>query len=682
MVLRTSLQGRVTNTSLPKTHALLPLLEAVVNGIQAIDARNAENAAQGTLLVTIERERIQTLGVEELCPGRTPLNPIVGFTIEDDGVGFTDENMTSFETLDSDFKSDLGCRGVGRLLWLKAFECVEIVSVYLDAANKLKSREFSFSIEREVVQQRPAFVRSSCGTTVKLIGFKKQYQEKALKSVRAIAREVFEHCIWYFLRSGGAPRVLVQDEEEVIVVNELLDEVAYSEMPITQIEVKGKKFDLLGMRLKTSSRNMATRLNWCAADRVVRDEDLAGKVEGLSNHLTDSDGSQFTYVCYLTSQFLDNNVRADRTAFDLPEKSTKDTLFNELSMDDIRQAVYAQIEVDLKEPLALAKKELRERVEKFVATKAPKYRPLLKRMESLGMTVDPHAKEQDLELELHRCSQSLEREMLAEGQAIFEATSERHGEEYDKRLAKYLERVTELHQSDLANYVSRRRTTLDILRKMIEVDDEGNYSREDLIHNLLFPMHAESTDVPSDSSNLWILDERLVFHDFLASDKSFKKIPFVEDDSLQRPDILSMRILDPDSPVLAGEGRKVPLQSIVVVELKRPMRDDAGTDNNPIQQCLKYVERVRSGSVKTHAGRLIPKTSEAPAFCYVIADLTPSMADMCKLSGLQMTHDGTSYFGYNDPNKAYIEVISFDRLVEAAMQRNRAFFDKLGLPVT
>jgi len=30
--------------------------------------------------------------------------------------------------------------------------------------------------------------------------------------------------------------------------------------------------------------------------------------------------------------------------------------------------------------------------------------------------------------------------------------------------------------------------------------------------------------------------------------------------------------------------------------------------------------------------------------------------------------------------EAYIEVISFDRLLNAARERNRVFFDKLGLP--
>jgi hypothetical protein len=32
MALKTSLAGRVRNTSLPKSHSLLPLLEAVVKG--------------------------------------------------------------------------------------------------------------------------------------------------------------------------------------------------------------------------------------------------------------------------------------------------------------------------------------------------------------------------------------------------------------------------------------------------------------------------------------------------------------------------------------------------------------------------------------------------------------------------------------------------------------------------
>jgi hypothetical protein len=55
------------------------------------------------------------------------------------------------------------------------------------------------------------------------------------------------------------------------------------------------------------------------------------------------------------------------------------------------------------------------------------------------------------------------------------------------------------------------------------------------------------------------------------------------------------------------------------------------------------------------------------------------MVERCKLAGLNVTADGMGYFGYNKPYEAYIEVISFNQLVRAAKERNKAFFDKLGL---
>jgi hypothetical protein len=112
------------------------------------------------------------------------------------------------------------------------------------------------------------------------------------------------------------------------------------------------------------------------------------------------------------------------------------------------------------------------------------------------------------------------------------------------------------------------------------------------------------------------------------------------------------------------------------------MRDDASEGKDPIQQTLDYVKRVRSGGVRTVVGRPIPPSHDQPAFCYVLADLTPTMVSRCEYASLRPTHDGMGYFGFNEPHKAYIEVMSFDRLLNAATERNRAFFDKLGLPST
>ncbi len=120
--------------------------------------------------------------------------------------------------------------------------------------------------------------------------------------------------------------------------------------------------------------------------------------------------------------------------------------------------------------------------------------------------------------------------------------------------------------------------------------------------------------------------------------------------------------------------------SIVVIEIKRPMRNDVSEDKNPIQQSLDYVMRLRSGGLLTASGRPIPPSQNSPAFCYILADLTSTMINHCIFADLKPTHDGLGYFGFNDGLKAYIEVVSFDRLVNAATERNKAFFDKLGLP--
>lgn len=110
VALTTSLAGRVRNTNLPKSHSLMPLLEAVVNGLQAIDARLGDDIGQGRLRVKVERGAQEAFEFEPSGPGRAPLRPILGFSIEDNGVGFTPDNMSSFETLDTDFKAALGCR--------------------------------------------------------------------------------------------------------------------------------------------------------------------------------------------------------------------------------------------------------------------------------------------------------------------------------------------------------------------------------------------------------------------------------------------------------------------------------------------------------------------------------------------------------------------------------------------
>lgn len=120
------------------------------------------------------------------------------------------------------------------------------------------------------------------------------------------------------------------------------------------------------------------------------------------------------------------------------------------------------------------------------------------------------------------------------------------------------------------------------------------------------------------------------------------------------------------------------INSITIVELKRPQRDDA--DNDPVLQVLKYVRNIKDGKIKKKNGRDFGDVSRVAFYCYVIGDLTPSLKESAESRGLTQTQDKEGYFGYNPTYGAYVEVISYDKLLKDAKQRNKALFDKLFEP--
>jgi hypothetical protein len=92
---------------------LLPLFEAVVNSIQAVDDLAEPGVEIDPGMTCIEIRIIR--GPQASLPlGFDPhLEPVTGFVVTDNGVGFDERNMKSFETLDSEYKSAKGCRGAG-----------------------------------------------------------------------------------------------------------------------------------------------------------------------------------------------------------------------------------------------------------------------------------------------------------------------------------------------------------------------------------------------------------------------------------------------------------------------------------------------------------------------------------------------------------------------------------------
>jgi len=506
MSMETNLQGRVRNTSLRYSHGLLPLFEAVVNSIQAIEDAGL-SSENGRITVEILRDAQQVFDFESGPKKRGPdaCKDIVGFKVTDNGVGFTDSNMKSFLTLDSDYKAAKGGRGVGRLLWLKAFRRVTVESTYSDEDSTLKSRRFTFTATSGVSDGRgkDAPQGSSKSTCIHLDGFGERYREASRKTTQAVANSLFEHCLWYFVREGGAPDIVVKDDDDRINLHEVYENHMVSSADTESITVKDRQFDLTHIKLKANLSNSHV-IAFCAANRLVKEENLTGKIPGLYGRLRDEDG-EFVYACYVTSAFLDETVRSERTDFDIMENPRDLFARTEVSLSEIRDAIIARAADHLSQYLEENKTKARERVESFVSHKAPRYRPILSRIPEDDLAIDPNISDKELELALHKHLAEIEEKLLAAGHDVMNPQEGEEFEEYQRRLQEYLNTAEDIKKSDLANYVSHRRVILELLEKAIQRGADGHYAREDLIHTLIMPMRADSNGVMPDSCNLWLL---------------------------------------------------------------------------------------------------------------------------------------------------------------------------------
>jgi hypothetical protein len=680
MSIQTNLQGRLRNTALPASNGMLPVYEAVSNAIHAIEDAKIQN---GEITVQINRNGQATLNYEhESKRGvQDAKGEIIGFTITDNGIGFNEDNMKSFLTLDSQYKTERGGRGVGRLLWLKAFERATVESVYQDGENGKKKRTFTFNDKHGVSKQVSEEVGKSepHRTQICLNGFKQKFRAAAPKKARAIANHLLEHCLWYFVRHGGAPTIKVVDDDDTINLDHVYQEQMVDAAANEFIELKGKKFDLIHIKISASS-GRSHNIAYCASNRLVTQESLKGKIPGLFGNLRDGEIT-FVYECYVSSPVLDERVRAERTSFDIDEEPT---MFDskDVSQKDIREAVIGRATAFLSTYLEEKRRLSEERVTKFVAQKAPRYRPILPRIPKDRIVVDPDISDKELDLVLHKELAEIESQLLSEGHDVLQPQPQESFPDYKARVSKYVQKAEDIKRSDLAAYVTHRRVIIDLLASAIRRQDDGNYAREDLIHTLIMPMRKDSNETHFETCNLWLLDERLAFHDYLASDKPLSSSPITGATETKEPDILALNVFD--NPMLVSEGQNLPPAALIVVELKRPMRNDAsqGEQKDPIEQALGYLDRIRQGKVQTANGRLIPGSENIPGFCYVLCDLTQTVVQRCKIHDAIRTSDGLGYFFYNKSYGAYVEVISFDRLVNAAKERNKAFFDKLGLPTT
>lgn len=91
---------------------------------------------------------------------------------------------------------------------------------------------------------------------------------------------------------------------------------------------------------------------------------------------------------------------------------------------------------------------------------------------------------------------------------------------YQEKFANQFAKISEANKSSLAEYVAHRKVVLELL-KGIRSNDFGKYSKEAFIHNLIYPMRRTSEEIEYQAHNLWLIDEKLAYCDYISSDVPF-----------------------------------------------------------------------------------------------------------------------------------------------------------------
>lgn len=639
-----SLRGRVRNTTLAKSNGSAPLLEAVVNSIQAIHDFKVGSKVTVRYLYDENQKRLAEGGQRK----------VIGFSVEDDGPGFNQINLISFDTLDSDTKLEHGCKGIGRLLWLKAYDEVRIDSVF-ESEDGL--REIAFRFDERCERYRDLPTEPSGGprsTVVTLKGIRKEYRKSAVKKPDTLAELILNQCFTYFM-NWEMPSIVIQSDEGTVDLNAMYEE-RRGKFDKRGFELDDERFEMTCIRFRKGKRN-GSRVELCAGGRAVRAITIFKDLK-----LVD-DESDFDYCVYLSSPYLDDTVNEDRSGFSIQEHL--------LNTDEICiDSIVAEVESRSREILGDAlKKDLNVRTEKIsgVVARNPElqlYKGLadgiLDKVTS-GMTDEQVYKAAGRWISDHEADLSFEVERAQTKRAIDPASQE----------DEILDKIDELYKGNLVRYIVHRRKIIDMLKSGMErypvEDGQGNYPKEEFIHKVLLPK-GTNPDNPAElkSCNLWMLDERMNYYAYEGafSDVFMKRI--TGKDNRDRPDI-----------VVLSEVVNDRAESVAIVELKRYGRKDDGTTT----QMTRYVrEMVDSGNILLRSGRKIVVDSNTMFYCYCLCDLNiKGFRENLMDDGYSRIYSGRGYYRWASSLNAHIEFIDYNQIGRDAEMRNDVFFRILGI---
>ncbi len=650
---RPDLVGRLRNVGRIKNWQMA-VAEVVTNAKDAISV----SGRTGAIEVEIIRET-------NLMPDQVRAN-IQDVVVRDDGVGFTHENFLAFCTPDSLHKQSTGGKGVGRITCLQAFRQIEVTSNYQEDGEWL--------LRTVVLQCEPPCIVDTLAdgtpgewrTAARLVGLLSNYQAGSSKSLDEFVAWLSEHFIGTLVEKPTWLRsIIVRDGKEQI---DLTSSVSGRHRWTESFEINKYQFEANCYEISENEKKDMVR--FVASGRVVPAN--TRELEFYVPHLLSiSDTASHSFL--IKSSFFDEHINDARNGVPFSEDGEDGVLG--VSAAKFREALGNALKTRLTDVIAQASSSFKERVSEVVRQDAPYYRPLLsayfesREFKSLSRSSKDDEILASIDSFKRRDAQALKRESKRLAQLQTQTAG------YWESARSLAASVDVQKKVALAEYVSLRKIVLDRLQQLVDSKTDTIGQTEEAIHNLIFPMRNDTESQPGADHQLWIVDERLESHDYLASDQP------IDGKKGDRPDLLALDRVgafgaDPNSAA-AGYER------IVLVEFKKALRDlvNEKTDELPHRQMMRYALQITQEKARFYGSkRPIKVTSNARYYMYAVCDMSKALLERLERDEhFIVSPSGDGAFAVAGNGSYYMEYISLPKLLEDAIGRNRAFFQRLGL---
>lgn len=636
-------------------------------------------------------------------------NEFQKFIIEDNGIGFNDEQFRRFTTLKDDRKG-FHNKGSGRIQYIHCFGKCEFKSVFEDD-GKYFERSFSISKSTPYLQKDSIIkhnytneVQAKKSSTVLILSdlLNQDDAKKVTISVSNLKIELLKRYLKYFCSHRETlPRIILNEFEDGSLSDSI--EIIKDEVPvpdriesfkvnystilaqnseITKLD-ETEDFELMSFKIKKANLDKNS-ISLVSKDELVDNKDFKLKFKSLS---PDESLDDMRYLILISSNYLnrkDCDTRGNlsiskkedfRKSDELFSVGKKEILFEDIeeNVDEIIDRIYPEIS--------------RKSIEKY--NKIDEIRKLFLFNDEVlqNLSISLNDTEDKIIQKLHIAESKISAKRDTE---IFHQMNNLENldptdKNFDTNLTSTIEKLTKeipiQNRTSLTHYVARRKIILELFQKVLDrkllVQNDGSRNNdEQLLHNILF---QQSTANPN-SSDLWLINEDFIY--FKGTSECLIKDIEINGEKIIRenltPDELEyIKSLDEnrllkrtDILLFPDEGK------CIIIELKNP--------NVNVSEHLNQISR--------YATLLRNLTKEKFTFDTFYGYLIGEKINAEDIRDFDSDFKNASHFDYvfrpkkdivgkngRSDGSLYTEVIKYSTLLKRAKKRNEIFIEKLNI---